>query len=208
MPLAIQPVRDAFRAIWPEAETSNLLDDDLTHALKREGGISPAVTARICDLARYAARMGVDGILFSCSAFAPAIDLAKQLVSIPVLKPDEAMVEAALDAGRRIGVVATFPGTPPITTGQLNAAAAARAASIEIHTLLVDGAMAALAAGDATTHDRLIVEAAVGLDGTVDALCLAQFSMARAQADVQRRIKAPVLTSPTSAVDKLKKLLA
>ena len=208
IPLSIQPVLDAFRAIWPEAETSNLLDDDLTVALKHDGGLSAAITARICDLATYAARTGVDGILFTCSAFTPAMDLAKQLVSIPLLKPDEAMVEAALDAGQRIGVVATFHGTPPITTGQLKTAAAARGITIEVHTALADGAMAALNAGDTATHDRLIVEATAGLDGKVDVVCLAQFSMARAQADVQRKVTVPVLTSPSSAVTKLKSLLA
>jgi len=208
IPLSIQPVRDAFKVIWPEAETSNLLDDDLTVALKREGGLSPAITARICDLATYAARTGVQAILFTCSAFTPAMDLARRLVSIPVLKPDEAMIEAALEVGQRIGVVATFAGTPPITTGQFQAAASARQASIRVETALADGAMAALNGGDAATHDRLIVEASSALDQKVDVICLAQFSMARAQATVQLKVKVPVLTSPTSAVAKLKKLLA
>ncbi len=207
VPLSIQPVRDAFTAIWPQAEISNLLDDDLTVALKREGGISPAITARICDLATYAARTGVQGILFTCSAFTPAMDLAKQLVSIPVLKPDEAMIEAALDAGQRIGVVATFAGTPPITTGQLQAAAAARGQSVRVETALAEGAMAALNAGDCATHDRLIADACTALAPRVDVMCLAQFSMARAQAEVQQKVKVSVLTSPVSAVKKLKKLL-
>lgn len=113
MALAIQPIVDAFKDGWPEAYLSNLMDDGLPAALRREGGLTPPIVQRICNLAVYGAQTGADGILFTCSAFTPAMDVAKQLVAIPVLKPDEAMVHAALDAGKRIGVLATFPSTPP-----------------------------------------------------------------------------------------------
>jgi hypothetical protein len=110
---AIPPMRHPFREGWPEAETFNLLDDDLMPAYTREGGLTPHIVERICGLALYAARSGADGILFTCSVFPAAEDLAKQLVPIPLLKPDEAMIATALDSGRRIGVVATNPSAAP-----------------------------------------------------------------------------------------------
>ncbi len=87
---AIPPILQAFREGWPEAEVSNLLGDDLMPAHRRDGGVSVRITRRICELALYAARTGADGILFTCSVFTAAEDLAKQLVPIPLLKPDEA----------------------------------------------------------------------------------------------------------------------
>lgn len=126
VPVSIQPIRDAFKEGWPEAEVSNLLDDGLTGALSRESGLTSHIVQRICDLATYAAKTGADRILFTCSAFTPAMDVAKELVTIPVLKPDEAMIAAALESGRRIGVVATMPATAPTQAAQLQAAAAER----------------------------------------------------------------------------------
>ncbi len=204
---AIPPILHAFREGWPEAELSNLLDDDLMPALRRDGGLSVGITRRICELALYAARTGADGILFTCSVFTAAEDLAKQLVPIPLLKPDEAMIAAALDAGKRIGVVATNPPAAPAAEAQLKSAAAARGMEIEVVSALANGAIAAMNAGDAAAHDRLIAEAAATLDGAVDVICLAQVSMGMARAEVQARVSIPVLTSPATAVARLKAIL-
>jgi Asp/Glu/hydantoin racemase len=200
-------MRHAFREGWPEAETSNLLDDDLMPAYTREGGLTPHIVERICGLALYAARSGADGILFTCSVFPAAEDLAKQLVPIPLLKPDEAMIATALDSGRRIGVVATNPPAAPAAAAQLQAGAAARGMDIEVVTALADGAFAAGNAGDSITHDRLVIEAVERLAGSVDVICLAQVSMALVRAAAQAKVRAPVLTSPATAVARLRALL-
>ncbi|OGB93962.1 MAG: hypothetical protein A3G35_01750 [candidate division NC10 bacterium RIFCSPLOWO2_12_FULL_66_18] len=205
--VSLQPILEAFREGWPEAEVSNLLDDGLTGALSREGGLTPRIVRRICDLATYAARTGADGILFSCSAFTPAMDVAKQLVSIPVLKPDEAMIAAALDTGLRIGVLATLPATAPIQAAQLQAAAAEQRKTIQVETAAVPEALKALNAGDTATHDRLVAEEAERLAPRVDVICLAQFSMARARPAVKAKVGVPVLTSPSAAVARLKAIL-
>ncbi|HWU38606.1 MAG TPA: aspartate/glutamate racemase family protein [Candidatus Acidoferrum sp.] len=204
---AIPPIVHAFKEGWPDAQLSNLLDDDLMPAYTREGGLTPHITERICELAMYAARTGADGILFTCSVFPQAEDMAKQLVRIPLLKPDEAMIAAALDAGRRIGVVATNPPAAPAATAQLLAGAKARGIEIQVTESVAEGAFAIGNAGDAVTHDRLVVEAAARIADRVDVLCLAQVSMAMARAAVQAKVKPPVLTSPTTAVARLKALL-
>jgi len=204
---AIPPIRHAFKEGWPEAEISNLLDDDLVPAYTREGGLTPHITERICALALYAARTGADGILFTFSVFPQAEDLAKQLVRVPLLKPDEAMISAALDAGSRIGVVATNPPAAPAAAAQLMAGAKARGVEIQVIQSVADGAFAIGNAGDAATHDRMVVEAAERIAGQVDVLCLAQVSMALARPAVQAKVKIRVLTSPGTAVARLKALL-
>lgn len=204
---AIPPMRHAFREGWPAAEVRNLLDDDLMPAYTREGGLTPHIVERICELALYAARTGGDGILFTCSVFPEAEDMAKRLVRIPLLKPDEAMIATALDAGKRIGVVATNPPAAPATAAQLKAAAAARGMDIEVFTSLAEGAFAAGNAGDSATHDRLVIEATERLADTVDVICLAQVSMALVRLQAQARVRVPVLTSPATAVARLRTLL-
>ncbi len=204
---AIPPIVHAFKEGWPEAKLSNLLDDDLMPAYTREGGLTPHIVERICALALYAARTGVDGILFTCSAFPQAEDMAKQLVRVPLLKPDEAMIAAALDTGKRIGVVATNPPAGPAAAAQLLAGAAARGLEIQVTQALAEGAFAIGNAGDSVTHDRMVVEAAERIAGTVDVICLAQVSMALARAAVQAKVNVPVLTAPATAVARLKSLL-
>ena len=205
--VAIPPVLEAFREGWPEAEVMNLLDDGLTVALKREGGLTVPIVQRIRDLATYAVRAGADGILFTCSAFTPAMDVARKDVTIPLLKPDEAMFAAAIEAGRRIGVVATFPGTIPVAEPQILAMAAARGVDVEIVSTVAPDAFEAMKAGDTATHDRLVVDAALELAPRVDVICLAQFSMARARRAVEGQVSIPVLTSPAAAVQRLRALL-
>ncbi len=70
------------------------------------------MTDRFLALARYAERDGAAAILFTCSAFGPCIDAVKQaLPNIPVLKPNEAMIEEAVEAGGTVGLLATFAPT-------------------------------------------------------------------------------------------------
>ena len=204
---AIPPIRHAFKEGWPEAEISNLLDDDLMPAYTREGGLTPHITERICALALYAARTGADGILFTCSVFPQAEDLAKQLVRVPLLKPDEAMIAAALDAGhpdRGRG------HQPAGGTGGCRAARGGREDARGGHTRRAIRGRRRVRdrqRGDAATHDRMVVEAAERIADQVDVLCLAQVSMALARAAVQAKVKVPVLTSPGTAVARLKALL-
>jgi Asp/Glu/hydantoin racemase len=204
---AIPPIQQAFKEGWPQATLCNLLDDDLMPAYTREGGLTPHITERICALALYAARTGADGILFTCSVFPQAEDMAKQLVRVPLLKPDEAMIAAALDAGTRIGVVATNPPAAPAAAAQLLAGAKARGVEVRVVESVADGAFAIGNAGDAATHDRMVVEAAQRIADQVNVLCLAQVSMALARHAVQAKVRVPVLTSPATAVARLKRLL-
>jgi hypothetical protein len=56
---------------------ANLLDDSLSTDLALAGRLDDAMTARFVLLARYAVETGADAILFTCSAFGPAIDAAR-----------------------------------------------------------------------------------------------------------------------------------
>ena len=194
------PIEAAFAATWPEARLMNLLDDSLSADLAREGRLTETMTQRFLTLARYAAGTGADAILFSCSAFAPCIEACvRDLAPLPVLKPNEAAIEAALGMGRKIGLLATFPGTLTSMPPEFPPGA-------EVVTCLAKGALAALDAGDTATHDRLAAEASVALKGC-DVVLLGQFSLARAAGAVAQATGRPVVTTPGSAVAKLKRLL-
>ena len=67
-------------------------------------------------------------------------------------------------------------------------------------------AFAALDAGDGERHDRLVAEAVATL-GPVDAIMLAQFSMARAAPLCRQAAVAALLTSPECAAAAMKRLV-
>lgn len=195
------PIEAAFAALWPEATLMNLLDDSLSADLARDGRLGASMTRRFQALARYAASTGAAGILFTCSAFGPCIEaVQRELAPLPVLKPNEAMIEEATASGRRIGLLASFEPT-------LVSMPAEFPASVEVRTAHADGAIAALDRGDLAGHDRIAAEAARSL-ADCDVIALAQFSLSRAAEAVAEATGRKVLTTPASAVRKLKALLA
>ncbi len=203
---SIAPVTESFARLWPEAKLANLLDDSLSADLAREGKLTEAMTERFLTLARYARHSGADGILFTCSAFGPCIEAcAAELAPMPVLKPNEAMIEeaASISTAPRIGLLATFAPTLSSMPPEF-AAANPRAIVVPV---LAEKAMAALDQGDAETHDREAAAAAESL-AACDVIALAQFSLARAAPAVAERTGRTVLTTPDSAVRKLQRMLA
>lgn len=197
---SIVPIEAAFARLWPGARLMNLLDDSLSADLARDGGLSDAMTERFLSLGRYAAGTGSDAILFTCSAFGPCIEaVARAHAPMPVLKPNEAMIEQAAARGGKIGLLSTFAPTLVSMPPEFPA-------SVEIVPKLAEGALAALDRGDRATHDSLVVEAAKDLRDC-DLIALAQYSMAPAAEAVAAATGRPVLTTPDSAVQKLMKLL-
>ncbi|MGK7864400.1 aspartate/glutamate racemase family protein [Falsiroseomonas sp. E2-1-a4] len=194
------PIEAAFAEAWPEARLMNLLDDSLSADLARDGALTPAMTERFLTLGRYARGTGADGVLFSCSAFGPCIEaVAADLAPIPVLKPNAAAIEEAVAIGKRIGLLATFPGTLASMPPEFPA-------GVQVVPCLAEGALAALDAGDVETHDRLAAEAARRLAGC-NVILLGQFSLARAARAVSATTGLPVVTTPGSAVRQLRALL-
>jgi hypothetical protein len=198
---SIVPIEASFAKLWPEATLMNLLDDSLSADVARDGRLTPAMTDRFLALGRYAASTGANAILFTCSAFGPCIEaVAREQAPLPVLKPNEAMIEQAVARGHRIGLLSTFAPT-------LRSMPPEFPTSVEVIPKLAEGALDALDRGDRAGHDRLVVQASRDLRDC-DLIALAQYSMAPAAALVAEATKLPVLTTPDSAVIKLKQLLA
>ncbi len=203
---SIPAIEDAFARLWPEVRLANLLDDSLSADLAREGSLTPAMHQRFLTLARYAASCGADGILFTCSAFGPCIEAcARDLAPLPVLKPNEAMIEEAVAlAGPegRVALLATF--APTLTS--MPAEFAAVAPKLRLVPCLAEGALAAMDRGDLDGHDQAAARAAAALP-EVDVIALGQFSLSRANGVVAAASGRTVLTTPDSAVRKLRRLL-
>lgn len=205
-PVAIEPIVAAFKRLWPAAQTTNLLEDSLSADLAAEGRLTQGMIDRFVTLARYTRACGADAILFTCSAFGPAIDAARAALDVPVLKPNEAMLDEALAAGTHIGLIATFEPSIPSLKSELEDLARARGVDVTIRTSAVPDALRALHERRAGEHDRLIAAAAAQMEDC-EAVILGQFSMATAAESIPSVRGRKVLTSPTSAVMRLKETL-
>lgn len=198
---SVAPINEAFERDWPEAVRMNLLDDSLSADLARSGkGLDDVMHERFQRLAQYAVDTGARGILFTCSAFGPCIEaVARRHAGLPVLKPNEAMIEEVAQGQGRLGLIATFAPT-------LASMPAEFPQGTLLELALAEGALDALNAGDTQRHDALIAEQAAALrERGCTRLALAQFSMARARAACEAASGLPVLTTVDSAVKALRR---
>lgn len=202
--VAIEPIESAASKLWPEAETITILEEGLSTDRQKSRELTPDLRRRIVGLARYAESANADAILFTCSAFGQAIDEAAASSPTPVVKPNEAMFDAAFAHGARIAMIYTFPPAAPGLEEEFREAATSRKSDATLEVFFADGALAAKRAGDAATHDRLVAETAARVENA-DAIMLAQFSMAGAADAVRQRASAPVLTSPEAAIMEIRR---
>lgn len=204
--VAIEPINEAFAKLWPEAQLANLLEDSLSRDLAAAGCVTEALKLRFLALAHYAVQAGADGVLFTCSAFGDAIDLCKNELSIPVLKPNEAMIDQAISQASRIAIVATFAPAIESMVDEFTQAAKAAGRPLELSTFTCPKALEVLRSGDAELHDKLIGELVSGIEGQ-DLICFAQFSMVTAANAAKQTTMLNILTTPDSAVLKLRACL-
>lgn len=207
-PVAMEPVQDSMKRLWPEAEAINLLDDGLTIDRAKGGAeLSQSLIERFVDLGYYAMNsIKADGILITCSAFGPAIDRLVKELAIPVVKPNEAMFQQAIAAGGRIGMLATFQPSVSTMTREFEDFVKASGSSASLTTVVASGAIDALRLGDADTHNRLVADRAEDL-ADLNAIMLAHFSTSRARKAVQEKLSIPVLSAPDAAVQRIRSLV-
>ena len=192
----------------PTVDTFNIVDDSLVRAIGAKGALTADIARRVESYITSAEAGGADHILVTCSSIGPAVEASAPFCAVPVLRVDQPMADAAVAAGKRIGVIATLPTTLNPTSDLVRRRAVRAGKDIELTARLVSGAFEALMAGDAATHDTLVAAALRELSAQVDVILLAQASMARvvdSLPEADRRV--PIFASPPTAIDYLASIL-
>lgn len=201
--VAIDPIEKAAKELWPDAETISILEEGLSVDRAVTAELTIELRERILRLSRYAELAKSDGVLFTCSAFGSAIESAANRSQIPVMKPNEAMFEAAFRYGDRVAMIYTFDPAAKGMEQEYREAAIARGRSARLVSFFAPKALEAKREGDAETHDRLVAETAASIKDA-DVILLAQFSMASAAALARTKTDIPVLTSPHAAITEMR----
>ena len=209
----VQPLLPVFSQLGaellPGVKLYHILDEPMLERVKRRCGLTTEDGARLAEHIKGAVAINADAALVTCSTISPVVDMIRTSAAIPVLKIDEAMIREAVGLGRRVGVIATAATTLEPTRSLLEAEAARQGTTVTTELVLVEGAIAALFAGDGEIHDRLVSRAALEVAGRSDVVVLAQASMARALAVMPEEHRpAPILSSPHLALRQIKELLA
>jgi len=206
--LTIEPTfQRLFSEIIPEVRLINIMDDSLLPHCIAEGGLTPAVTRRMCAYVVAAETAGADAALSLCSSLGPAVDVARKMVGIPVIKIDDAHTEKAVREADRIGVMATVATTLAPTVALIREKAAAIGKEVTVAESLSNAAFEALMSGDRERHDTMVAGAARALAPDVDLILFAQASMTRLAPRIEQETGKPVLTSPRLAIEYTKRLL-
>ena len=205
--VSFKTFNDLFHEIIPEAQVSNLVDEDLLNTLNLNKGITTSIIQRIGQYCIFAEAAGADLIFSQCSSTREGIECARKMVNIPLVMVDEGMAEQAITMGARIGVAATAAATLKPTASALSQAATKAGKSIEVKSYLADGALDVLMKeGNRDKHDKLVLDLLKRAEKENDVIVLAQGSMITLEPYLSQ-IAVPVLTSPRLGVQRARKIL-
>ncbi len=191
----VEDFRARMRGELPGIDCFHILNESLLQDLLR-GEPAAAVYRRVIEQIGLAADAGADLIVTTCSSTSPAVDIARGIITTPILKIDDPMAAKAVEAGGRIGLICTATSMVEASSALLRAHAAARGRDVAIRPLILPQAYAALTEGDRARHDGIIRQAAGAAAPSVDVLVLAQASLAHLRDDLAAALAIPVLASP------------
>ncbi|MBS7811884.1 aspartate/glutamate racemase family protein [Roseococcus pinisoli] len=191
----VEEFRRLMKEQLPEADSFHVLNESLLQDLLR-GQPQALVYRRITAQIVLAAEAAPDLIVVTCSSTSPAVDIARRLVSQPILKIDDPMAAEAVRLGGRVGLLCTAESTVTPSSALLRAHAQEQQRAIEITPVIRPDAYAALMSGDRAQHDSLMRQAAADLAKEVDVVVLAQASLAHLRDGLAADLPCPVLASP------------
>jgi Asp/Glu/hydantoin racemase len=193
----------------PDVEVFNIVDESLLNNTIAANRLTPTTMRRLAEYIRSAEEAGADAAMVTCSSVGPAVEAARPLVGIPVLRVDQPMADEAVRLGRRIGVIATLSTTLEPTTELVKARAESQGRSVEVVPYLCEGAFQAVVSGDTETHDRIVMEGLRQLVNQVEVVVLAQASMARVVDSLpEKERRVPILASPDLGVAGAARMMA
>lgn len=206
-PAAIPPARQGFSDEFPAAVLWNLLDDRLLPDARAAGGVTPALERRMAHLIRHAVDGGADAVLLTCSMYGDVT--GKVPADVPTYAPDEAVFADILASGhRKILVAASIESALADSVTRLRAAIEMGGQQTVVQGALAAAALDAANRGDTPDLVAAVREACREIDHDVDAVFLAQYSLAPARDALASSLGIPVYSGPHSAARAIRERLA
>ena len=192
-----------FSEIMPDLEITHIVDEGI---LKFDIG-SKQLNRRLCSLTILAEEIGADIILITCAHALSVVDIVQKLVEPPVTQITLPMIEAAVNIGETIGLVATEePIIKPIV-GLLERAGEQANKRITVKVGLCEEAFQARLSGNTAKSDELLLKTIKEIAKRVDVVVLAQVSSGRVVPKAKEQTDKPILSPAVIAAEKIKAML-
>ena len=185
----------------------SIADDSLIQDVMKAGHITDSVRSRMTHYYEAAADSGADLVISACSSVGDIAKEAEKSLKVPLLRIDHAMICKSLEAGNRIGVLASLGTTMDPTVRYVQQLAAEAGKTVTVVGLVADGAYEANSSGHPELHDALLEKAACKLAAEVDVIMLAQGSMSRMEQRLHELTSIPVYSSPQLCAEEAKRIL-
>ncbi len=200
MDIIFNPFGKPFAESHSDLEIYNILDDSLLKDTISAGEMTPEIATRMMAYAKAAETSGADAVLVTCTSVNAATAMIKPFLSIPILNIEEPAAIAAVENGKKIGVLATLPTSPAAIGRVIRAKAEELGKEIQIINRVAEGAFDVLCTGDRAKHDEMVNAELYNLAKEVDVIVFAQISMSLLKHD---EVGVPVFKIGTSGFEKI-----
>jgi len=194
------------RHLPPATEVLHIVDETMIAAVRAAVGPTREVAQRLREHALAAAASGAGAMQITCSTISPCVEEIAPL-PIPVFTIDAPMAKQAVRRYGKIGVLATNAATLVPSVETIRSAARRAKRTVRVTSRQCDAAYEAFLRGDRATHDKIVIDETTRLARGVDAIILAQASMARLAGELSS-LPVPILTSPVLAMKHLARFIA
>lgn len=194
-----------FSESIPSAEILHIIDEGI---LQFEDAASKQLARRFYNLALAAEEIGADVIVITCAHGIPSVKTVQTLVVPPVVQITLPMIEAAVNAAEKIGLVATEEAIIEPIVELLERAGKKINKTVTVKVGLCEEAFKARLSGDTVKHDELVIRTIEDISKTADVVVLAQVSLSRVVTKAEEVIDRPVISPLTVAAQKLKSILS
>ncbi|WP_328464746.1 aspartate/glutamate racemase family protein [Actinoplanes sp. NBC_00393] len=192
----IATFKQLLAELAPEHEDLHMVDQRLL-ADAQANGLTPQLASRVEARLGAIEAGGADLIVCTCSTIGAIAESRAGSLGVPVLRADRPMAEAAVAAGRRVGVLVTTESTLKPTVDLIWESGVRAGVEVNVVAGRCYSTWQHFESGDLESYYAELADYARQLAPDVDVIVLAQASMAPA-AELLRDLH--VLTSPRSAV--------
>ncbi len=179
----------------PGVKVEFITDSTILADVRKNGGPTEAVFARMKLYAKAAEISGADLIVNSCSTVGEVADVYAKEVGIPVMKVEEPMCREAAALGTRFAIIGTVETSMGPVARIIERLGKEEGKVMDCRLFVQKAAWDALVAGKTEEHNRILLENIRKLDEEgYDAIVMSQISM-RALLPELKDLKTPILCS-------------
>lgn len=191
----------------PDYNIINIIDESLVRDIIAYRGVKPHMTRRITRYALSAQDLGASAVVMTCSSLGETVDAFSKVIDIPAFKIDEPMYAYVAKKYNKVALMGTLHSVIGPGERQLKKQAQINNKEVIVTNCLCEQAFLELIQGNRNQHDQILLNAAKEIAGSVDAIVLAQGSMAKMASQIEELTGKPTLTCLEMGIESIAKEL-